>query len=85
METYTVFSVSNLRTYPSKSKRTRGLATIIEFYWRITDSLVREAADIMIAKVMADAGYQYVNIDDCWMNSAASTDPLRVGPLQTEP
>ena len=53
-------------------------------YWRITDSLVREAADIMIAKGMADAGYQYVNIDDCWMNSAASTDPLRVGPLRDD-
>jgi alpha-galactosidase len=53
-------------------------------YWRITDSLVREAADIMVAKGMADAGYQYVNIDDCWMNSAANADPLRVGPLRDE-
>ncbi|HEX7572030.1 MAG TPA: putative Ig domain-containing protein [Bacteroidota bacterium] len=51
-------------------------------YWRITDSLVREAADIMVAKGMADVGYQYVNIDDCWMNSAANADPLRVGPLR---
>lgn len=51
-------------------------------YWRITDSLVRESADIMVAKGMADVGYQYVNIDDCWMNSAANADPLRVGPLR---
>jgi len=53
-------------------------------YWRITDSLVREAADIMVAKGMADAGYQYVNIDDCWMNSAANADPLRIGPLRDD-
>ncbi len=51
-------------------------------YGRITDSLVREAADVMIATGLADAGYQYVNIDDCWMNSPANPDPLRVGPLR---
>ena len=51
-------------------------------YCRITDSLMREAADIMVSSGMADAGYQYVNIDDCWMNGAANADPLRVGPLR---
>ena len=51
-------------------------------YGRITDSLVREAADVMVATGMADAGYQYVNIDDCWMNSSSNPDPLRVGPLR---
>jgi alpha-galactosidase len=51
-------------------------------YGRITDSLVREAADIMVKKGMADAGYQYVNIDDCWMNRPGNADPLRVGPLR---
>lgn len=51
-------------------------------YCRITDSLMREAADIMVSSGMADAGYQYVNIDDCWMNGESSADPLRVGPLR---
>ncbi|MEI8376747.1 MAG: putative Ig domain-containing protein [Planctomycetota bacterium] len=37
------------------------------YYNRVTDLDMRTAADIMIAKGMADAGYQYVNIDDCWM------------------
>ena len=32
----------------------------------ITDELVREAAEKMIESGMADFGYQYVNIDDCW-------------------
>jgi len=31
---------------------------------------------------MADVGYQYVNIDDCWMNAPEHEDPLRVGPLR---
>jgi alpha-galactosidase len=52
-------------------------------YDRITDEMVREAADVMIASGMADVGYQYVNIDDCWMNTEAGgnrhPDQKRVG------
>lgn len=36
-------------------------------YERVTDRLLRQAADAMISSGMADFGYQYVNIDDCWM------------------
>jgi alpha-galactosidase len=53
-------------------------------YGRITDKMMREAADIMVSSGMADVGYQYVNIDDCWMNSQRFSDPLRVGPLRDE-
>ncbi len=53
-------------------------------YNRISDALMRQAADVMVSSGMADAGYQYVNIDDCWMNAKAlskyQTDPKRVGP-----
>ncbi|MCZ2150500.1 MAG: putative Ig domain-containing protein [Bryobacterales bacterium] len=34
---------------------------------QVTGNLMREAADLMVASGMADYGYQYVNIDDCWM------------------
>jgi len=51
-------------------------------YDRITDAMMREAADVMVRTGMADAGYQYVNIDDCWMNAEKSSDPMRVGPLR---
>ncbi len=44
-------------------------------YDRITDKLVRQAADAMIASGMADFGYQFVNIDDCWMVNPGSSDP----------
>jgi alpha-galactosidase len=53
-------------------------------YDRITDQMMREAADIMVSSGMADVGYQYVSIDDCWMNAAKQKDPLRVGPLRDE-
>ncbi len=39
-------------------------------YHRVTDKVMRQAADQMIASGMADYGYTYVNIDDCWMRIA---------------
>ena len=36
-------------------------------YDRVSDATMRNAADQMIASGMANFGYQYVNIDDCWM------------------
>jgi alpha-galactosidase len=36
----------------------------------------------MVRTGMADVGYQYVSIDDCWMNAPRADDPLRVGPLR---
>ncbi len=53
-------------------------------YDRVTDKMMREAADIMVSSGMADVGYQYVNIDDCWMNAKKHSDPMRVGPLRDE-
>jgi alpha-galactosidase len=49
-------------------------------YRNIADTLVRKAADIMISSGMADVGYQYVNIDDCWM--LKKTDSLRLDQLR---
>jgi alpha-galactosidase len=53
-------------------------------YNRITDKMMREAADIMVRSGMADVGYQYVNIDDCWENAPKSKDSLRIGPLRDQ-
>jgi alpha-galactosidase len=53
-------------------------------YDRITDAMMREAADIMISTGMADVGYQYVNIDDCWMTFAKHKDPKRTGPQRSD-
>lgn len=53
-------------------------------YNRITDPMMREAADIMISSGMADVGYQYVNVDDCWMNAEKSADPKRTGPFRDD-
>ncbi len=53
-------------------------------YHSISDRLFREAADAMIASGMADFGYQYVSIDDCWMRKPGSSDPALGGPPRDE-
>lgn len=53
-------------------------------YDRISDQLMRTSADQMIESGMADYGYQYVNIDDCWMVKVDSDDPVTGGPERTE-
>ena len=45
-------------------------------YWRVADKHMRRAADAMIESGMADFGYEYVNIDDCWMVKPDSNDPM---------
>jgi alpha-galactosidase len=37
-----------------------------KFGCRIDERLIRETADAMVSSGMRDAGYTYVNIDDCW-------------------
>jgi alpha-galactosidase len=51
-------------------------------YHRVSDQVMRQAADQMIASGMADYGYQYVNIDDCWMVKRDSTDATVGGPTR---
>jgi alpha-galactosidase len=51
-------------------------------YHRVSDKVMRAAADQMIASGMADYGYQYVNIDDCWMVKVNSKDPEIGGPTR---
>ncbi|HKE96609.1 MAG TPA: glycoside hydrolase family 27 protein, partial [Povalibacter sp.] len=36
------------------------------FACNINEQLIRDTADAMVASGMRDAGYVYVNIDDCW-------------------
>jgi alpha-galactosidase len=37
-----------------------------KFGCNVNESLIRETADALVASGMKDAGYLYINIDDCW-------------------
>jgi alpha-galactosidase len=46
---------------------------------RVSDAIMRAAADAMVSSGMIDHGYQYVNIDDCWSVRPEADDPGRRG------
>lgn len=54
-------------------------------YNRVTDADIRAAADAVIDSGMADFGYSYVNVDDCWMARAGEDARGADGTLHTSP
>ncbi len=59
-----------------------GWNTWYAYYDHVSDKLLRDAVDVMVKKGMADVGYQFVSIDDCWANTKSNPDPKRVGPFR---
>jgi alpha-galactosidase len=43
------------------------------FACKVSDSIIRAQADAMVSNGMKAAGYEYVNIDDCWQGQRDST------------
>jgi len=64
-----------LITAPAAQALANGLAKTPQLGWNdwnafgcdVSAALVEQTADTMVANGMRKAGYQYVNIDDCWM------------------
>ncbi len=49
-----------------------------KFACNVNEQLIRETADAMVSSGMKDAGYQYVNIDDCWQVGRAADGSIIV-------
>ncbi len=63
-----------LTSMPAWAQKFDGLAQTPPMGWNswnkfacdVGEQLIREVADAMVSSGMRDAGYRYVNIDDCW-------------------
>jgi alpha-galactosidase len=51
-----------------------------KFGCNVSDKLIREMADAMVSSGMQAAGYQYVNIDDCWQVSRDASGTIVADP-----
>ena len=47
------------------------------FQCNLNETLIKQIADTFVSSGMQAAGYQYVNLDDCWMNGRDSTGKLQ--------
>jgi len=62
---------------PASAQKFEGLAQTPPMGWNswnhhgcdIDEALIRQTADAMVANGMRDAGYVYVNLDDCWQGA----------------
>ncbi len=60
--------------HPALAQKFEGLARTPQLGWNswnkfacnVSEQMIRETADAMVASGMKQAGYRYVNIDDCW-------------------
>jgi alpha-galactosidase len=48
----------------------------------VDDTKVRASAKAMVDSGLADHGWTYINIDDCWMRKEGSNDPVIGGPVR---
>lgn len=72
----------------SWAQKAEGLASTPPMGWNswnkfacdIDERLIRETADAMVKTGMKDAGYQYVNIDDCWQGQRDADGNIQPDP-----
>jgi alpha-galactosidase len=50
------------------------------FRCNVTEQLIEQTADFFLTSGLKDAGYRYVNIDDCWMTPNRDPDTGRLVP-----
>src|SRR6266513_1023892 len=53
-----------------------------KFGCNVSDKLIREIADAVVSSGMQAAGYQYVNIDDCWQVSRDASGTIVADPTR---
>ena len=51
------------------------------FGCNINDALIRSTADAMVSSGMQAAGYQYINLDDCWQVSRDASGTIQTDPI----
>ena len=69
-----LFVICGMFALPAAAQKFEGLAKTPQLGWNswnkfacnVNEQMIRETADAMVASGMKAAGYQYVNIDDCW-------------------
>jgi len=70
------------------AQKAEGLASTPQMGWNswnkfacnIDERLIRETADAMVKSGLKDAGFQYVNIDDCWQGERDADGNIQPDP-----
>ncbi|WP_175813562.1 NPCBM/NEW2 domain-containing protein [Burkholderia contaminans] len=55
------------------------------FRCNVSETLIKNEADAIVSSGLKDAGYQYINLDDCWMGGRDATTGQLIGNPTTFP
>ena len=69
-----MLALALLFPWEAAARKSAGLAETPPMGWnswntfgcKVDERLIRQMADAMVASGMKEAGYEYINIDDCW-------------------
>lgn len=75
---------------PAHAQKFEGLDLTPQMGWNswnkfqcdVNEELIRETADAMATNGMKDAGYQYINIDDCWQGRRDALGFIQPDPVR---
>ena len=57
-----------------------GWNTWNKFACNINEQLIKETIDQFISSGLVDAGYKYINLDDCWQKSRSEDGTIQADP-----
>jgi alpha-galactosidase len=88
IKSFVFLAVMVLLTLQANAQKFKGLALTPPMGWNswnhfacnVDEKTIREVADAMVTSGMKDAGYVYVNIDDCWHGTRDSLGFIRPDP-----
>lgn len=60
-----------------------GFNTWNHFACNISETLIKETADLMVSTGLRDAGYVYVNLDDCWASTSRDGQGEEINLIRT--
>lgn len=83
-----LFGQPNVMPLPQAEALENGLARTPPMGWNswnrfgcnVSDTLIRQMADAMVSSGMRDAGYQYINVDDCWQGTGRTNGHVNLDP-----
>ena len=85
-----LLAVAAVTPCSAHAQKFEGLADTPQMGWNswnkfgceINEQLIRDTADAMVRLGMKDAGYQYINIDDCWHGQRDKDGTIQADPVR---
>ena len=83
-----MLALALLFPWEAPARKSAGLAETPPMGWnswntfgcKVDERLIRQIADAMVASGMKEAGYEYINIDDCWHGTRDADGNIRPDP-----